>query len=287
MALRFPVYYKALGITAALFVAWSVTPVVIKSLTRTTFLEFQAPAYTALSYLRDLQEYWGLRTRSRDSLISAGIDLARLNAAYELRNQRLDAFEAEVEGLESLLGLPPLPDYRYENARVVRRDLNTWWQTLTIRKGRIHGIERGQAVIFRGGVVGRIEDVQTYTATVQLISNPAFRIAAHFEGDTRPVQFQGILHAPLSTPRGEVSNAPSDIRVSLTEPRRLVTSRLGGVFPDGITVGQVFRLEPSPDGLFQSGAVRLSPDLLSVREVAVLVPLAPESPRSTALDPRR
>ncbi len=274
---RIPFQLKALGVTAAIFFFWWLGPAVIQSFTRASFFEFQAPALAGASHLRDLREYWGTRARSKDDLIRAGIDLARLNAAYEVRNQQFEALRREIEGLEALLGMPPQTEFREEVARVVRRDFNTWWHRLTIRKGRVHGIEVGNAVIYRHGVVGRIVEVNAYASVVELASSPSFRVAAHFEGDPRPVQYQGRLHSVFTTPRGVVSNVPADIEADLRNPRRLVSSRLGGAFPDGITIGTVFRLEQSPDGLFQSGTVRLSEQLLSLREVTVLVPYRPEN----------
>jgi rod shape-determining protein MreC len=49
---------------------------------------------------------------------------------------------------------------------------------------------------------------------------------------------------------------------------------LGGVFPRGLYLGEVFELDPSTDGLFKSGRVRLDPRLNEITEVSVLVPLA-------------
>jgi rod shape-determining protein MreC len=268
---------KGLLFTAAVFAAWWLIPLFFKTLTKVTFYEFQAPSLTALSYLNDLQEYWSTRNHSKNELIEAGAGLARLNAHYELRNQEATQWQNEVARLEALLNLPRLPTYRYEVARVIRRDMNAWWQHLIIRKGSRNGIEEGQAVVYAGGVVGRVREVHLYTAVVELLTSPRFRVAAHLDGDLRPVQFQGGDNQPLHGPEGLLSNVPPDVQVEdRREPLRIVSSRLGGVFPDGLTLGFVERLEPEKNGLFQVGAVRLDPRLLSLREVAVLVPLLDE-----------
>jgi rod shape-determining protein MreC len=268
---------KSFLLVLLLLLLWWVTPVFFKRWTGVVFEEFQAPAWTALSYLRDLRSYWSARTQSKSELIEAGVDLSRLNAAYALRNQRTDTLERELRRMESFFDLPSYTDYRYEVARVVKRDLTAWWQTLVIRKGLTHGIEPGQAVVFSGGVVGRISSVNAYTATVELISSPRFRAAAHFEGDDRPIEFRGGDNPGLGAASGHVANVPADVTASLQEPLRLTSSRLGGIFPDGLTLGWVYNLDPSPDGLFQSGKVRLDPRLQSLREVAVLIPLEPRA----------
>jgi rod shape-determining protein MreC len=56
-------------------------------------------------------------------------------------------------------------------------------------------------------------------------------------------------------------------------PRKLVTSGLGGEFPPGLVLGEVVKVEPSTDGLFKTGEVRLDPRLDQLTEVTVLVPL--------------
>ncbi len=255
---------------------WLVVPGVIKSFTRASFFELQAPFSAAQSYVRDLQEFWSLRMRPKSEIIEAGRDLARLNSAYELRLQENEQLRAEILRLENLLKLPPLPSHRYEPARVVRREFSGWWQRLVVRKGRAHGVTVGAPVVFSGGVVGRIIEVYTYTSVVDLVSSPTFRLAASVEDDNRPFSYQGGLNAPLRAPRGTVEFVPVDIAASAPQPRRLVTSGLGGVFPRGLTIGQITSLEPSTDGLFKTGEVQLDDRLSALTEVTILLPLNPE-----------
>lgn len=257
-------------------VAWLVLPVAVKTFTRASFFEFTAPIATAASYARDLQEYWGLRLHSNDELIEAGRDLARINASYSLSVQQNAELQAQLERLESLLRMPPFASYRSESARVVRRDFSGWWQTLTIRKGRNHGIPVGAPVVFTGGVVGRVIEVRAYTAEVELISSPGIRIAAVVEGDDRPMSFQGGINPTFGAAKATIEFVPLDIYASASLPKRLVTSGLGGVFPGGLSLGTIAKLEPSTDGLFKSGEVQLDPALSRLSEVTVLVPLNPE-----------
>lgn len=261
---------------AVVLLLWVLLPLGLKSFTRASFFELQAPFAAAQSYVQDLQEFWALRTRPKNEIIEAGRDLARLNAAYELRLQESEQLRAELLRLENILKLPPMPAYRPEPARVARRDFSGWWQRLVIRKGRNHGITVGAPVVYVGGIVGRVTEVYAYTAVVDLITSPTFRVAASAEGDTRPISYQGGLNDSFRTPRGTVEFVPLDIFASASQPKRLVTSGLGGVFPPGLTIGEIVVLEPSTDGLFKSGEVRLDSRLGALAEVTVLVPLQPE-----------
>lgn len=265
--------FLTLGLLVA---AWLVVPVAVKTFTRVSFFEFTAPLPVAASYARDLQEYWSLRLHSNGDLIEAGRDLARLNASYSLSVQQNAEMQAEIGRLEQLLRIPSYTDYRSEPARVVRRDFSGWWQRLVIRKGRNFGISVGAPVVFTGGVVGRVSEVHAYTAVVELISSPNVRLAAFIEGDNRPISYEGGINPTFGPAKGVVEFVPLDIYASATMPRRLVTSGLGGVYPAGLTLGTITKVEASTDGLFKSGEVRLDPNLSNLTEVTVLVPLNPE-----------
>lgn len=267
--------FATLGVVLLL---WLLVPLAVKSFTRVTFFELQAPFAAAQSYVTDLQEFWALRTRPKNEIIEAGRDLARLNAAYELRLQENEQLRAEILRLENLLKLPPFPAHRSEPARVAKRDFTAWWQRLVIRKGRNYGIPVGAPVVFVGGVVGRVVEVHQYTAVVDLVSSPTFRIAASAEGDSRPISYQGGINDAFKHPRGSVEFVPTDISATPGQPRRLVTSGLGGVFPPGLTIGDITHLEPSTDGLFASGDVDLDNRLGALTEVTVLIPINAETP---------
>jgi rod shape-determining protein MreC len=260
-------------VLALVVAAWLAVPVAMKSFARASFAEFTAPLSVAASRVRDLREYWELRLHSENELIAAGSELARLNASYEFGVQQNAGLRAEIARLEGLLRLPSFPEYRYEHARVVRRDFSAWWQRIVIRKGRNFGLPVGAPVVFSGGAVGRVAEVRATTATVDLISSPAFRIAATIEGDSRPVSFTGGLNPVFGPPVGIVESLPLDVIVTASATKRLVTYGPGGVFPPGLSLGVVTQATSSSDGLFRTGEVQLDERLGSLTEVTVLVPV--------------
>ncbi len=258
-----------------ILLAWIFLPLGAKIFTRSTFFEIQAPLVVADSYVRDLQDFWSNKTRSKEELLKAGREVAGLVAQYEYATQQNAQLQAEIMRLENLLNLPPMPAFRLEPARVARRDFSAWWQRLIIRKGENYNLTVGAPVVFAGGVVGRITEVHRYTAVVDLVTSPTLRLAATVEGDTRPVSYQGGLNSSFSAPRGTVDFVPLDIAATASAPKRLVTSGMG-VFPPGLTIGEITSLELSPDGLFRNGEVRLDQRLGTLTEVTVLIPLNPD-----------
>jgi len=270
--------FKPLVALGLFLVAWWMVPTLSKSFLpflRVSFTEFQAPAWIVTSYLDDLEEFWARRSHSKIELIEAGQTLARQKAFYQLLDQRNNTLETEVMRLETILNMPSRREFRYEVARVIRRDLSAWWQQIVIRKGDDYGITEGAAVIFAGGVVGRVIEVNAFTSRVELITSPNFRMAASFEGDDRPVVFQGVPQGGFGAPTGEVRDAPQDLVANTHEPLQLISTRLGGTFPPGLIIGKVGWLEPGSSGIFQAGDVQLDERLLSLHEVSVLIPLTP------------
>jgi len=264
--------FIALGIALA---AWLVAPMAVKTFARASFFEMTAPITVAASYASDLQRYWALRLHSKEELIAAGRDLARLDASYSVAIQQNGELQAEVARLRELLHMPPADRFHFEHARVAQRDFSGWWQRMVIRKGADYHIAVGSPVIYSGGVVGRVVEVHATTSVVELISDPGLRIAAVVEGDTRPISYQGAENPVFGAARGVVEFVPLDVYASAAAPKRLATSGLGGIYPPGLTIGLITHVEPSADGLFKTGEVSLDLRLAQLTEVTVLVAVNP------------
>jgi rod shape-determining protein MreC len=237
-----------------------------------SFYEFQAPLWIGSSKIEDLHSYWSTRTNSENKLIEAGIQLSRNNHELRIQLDQVKLQQEELNSLRSLHNLSPINNYTYETARVCKRDLTSWWQEITIRKGDNHGILKNSPVIFAGGVVGKVKETYETTSTVLLITSRHFRMAARFENDPRPVTYIGSINSSFGNPKGIVRDAPSDVIVTQEKSQKLVSSGLGSIFPEGINIGTVHYLEPGTNGLFKAGKVLLDKRLLYLKEVSVLLP---------------
>ena len=256
-------------------------PIAFKLFLRDTFHSFQAPIWDFGSRAADLGEYWALRSRSKSELMEAGRDATRLAAGREAlaktesqlvqERQRLLKLQAEVGRLRQSLAISSPIRFKPVVARVTKRELNAWWQRIHLRKGESDGIRKGDGVIFAGGVVGRITEVSPRSCVVQLATSPYFRIAANFQGDDRPVTFQGGGNQSFSSPFGKARDAPTDVTATADSPAELLTSSLSNSFPPNVLIGKIQQLETDPNGLFRTGKVEMDKRLLTLREVTVLV----------------
>ena len=272
---------KPLVVLAVFLASWWLLPLPFKFYLRDAFHSFQAPIWDFGARIADLGEYWVLRTRSTDELIAAGRDAARLASGQQAlaenerqlfdERERLLDLKADLERLRKDLTLSEPIRFKPVVARVIKREVNAWWQRMHLRKGELHGIREGDGVIFAGGVVGRIIETTSNSCVAQLATSPYFRIAANFRGDNRPVTFQGVGNHTFSAPFGVAKDAPTDVSPTATSPAELLTSPLSDIFPSGILIGKVPRLQTDPNGLFRTGRVEMDKRLLTEREVTVLI----------------
>ena len=256
----------------AFLILWWMLPNSIKYFLKNSFEEFQAPLWIATDKLENFSKELFLNNLSKKQLIENIIQLKRKNAYYNQLVESHSIQKEEITRLENIFNLKTNDSFHYEIARVIKRDIGSWWQKILINKGTINGLKPGDAVIFKDGVVGRILETNYYTSLVDLISSQTFRVSASFKGDNRPLVYQGFGVNYLGQPHGSIMNAPQDIVTSTHAPLTLITTGLGGTFPAGIKLGYVPWLEPDNTGLFQAGEVQLEKSLLSIKEVVVLIP---------------
>ena len=246
--------------------------------TKETFAEFQAPALQLVSKGSDLSRYWDLKSRSNEELISASRDLARINAALELRLHSMDDIRRENARLRENARYTSNSEYLTVVARVISRDTSSWWQKILIRKGRNDGIRPGSPVIFSDKIIGRVSVVHLNVSEVDLITSPAFRCTAFLVGDDkrRIVYVKGDAANSLSPSRAKITAIPLDYNPPLGQPIKVMTTGLGGVFPSGLILGEVDgSIRMSNDDNYKVADLRPAKSLDMIEEVSVLVPQYP------------
>ncbi len=268
---------RASYIALTIFVAiWILLPSAVRRFNREAFSEFQAPALHLAGKGRDLAKFWELKSRSNEEMAAAGRDLARINAALELKLKSMDDMRRENVRLRDITRYKDTADYLSVVARVATRDSSSWWQRIVIRKGRNDGIRPGSPVIFGITVVGRVTAVHLTTSEVDLVTSPSFRCTAYLEGDeqNRIVLVNGMAGNSLGSARARISVIPYDYFQPAGQTTQVFTTGMGGVFPSRLLLGT---LESGPlsakEANFKEGQLIPARDLYNLQEVSVLVPL--------------
>jgi rod shape-determining protein MreC len=268
---------RASYVALAVFVAgWILLPSAVRRFNREAFVEFQAPALHLVGKSRDLATFWEKKSRSSEELVAAGRDLARINAALEIKLKGMEDVRRENTRLREVTRYNVPADYLSVVARVATRDSSSWWQRIVIRKGRNDGIRPGAPVVFGDTVVGRVTAVHLTTSEVDLVTSPGFRCTAYLEGDdqNRIVLINGVAANSLGTAKARVSVIPYDYLLPAGTPARVTTTGMGGVFPSGLTLGYLDGgAYATQVGNFKESLLVPSRDLYNLQEVSVLVPI--------------
>ena len=265
--------YVALSIFVAL---WILLPSAFRRFNREAFVEFQAPALHLLGKSRDLATFWEKKSRSVEEMAAAGRDLARINAALEIKVTALEDLRRENVRLREITRYNVPAEYMSVVARVATRDSSSWWQRIVIRKGRNDGIRPGAPVVFGNTVVGRVTAVHLTTSEVDLVTSPGFRCTGYLEGDDQNhiVLVNGVAANSLGTAKARVSVIPRDYSMPAGQQARVFTTGMGGVFPSRLMLGYLDGgTYATQVGNFKESLLIPSRDLYNLQEVSVLVPL--------------
>tara|TARA_R110002110_G_scaffold85816_1_gene223353 strand:- start:96211 stop:97155 length:945 start_codon:yes stop_codon:yes gene_type:complete len=146
----------------------------------------------------------------------------------------LMAQQLEVENatLRAQLDFVPEIAPRAITARVVADTGGAFFHSLLINAGARHFVQRGQAVVSQGGLVGRVAEVGDRSARVLLLTDLNSRIPAVVESTGDRVIVTGD-NSPWPTLTYLASNSP------VSAGDRVLTSGHGGVFPPGLVIGIV------------------------------------------------
>ena len=139
-----------------------------------------------------------------------------------------------VENATLRAQLEYVPDKRsqFVTARVVADTGGAFFHSLLINAGARQFIRRGQAVIWQGGLIGRIAEVGERTSRVLLMTDINSRIPVVVESTGDRAIVRGD-----NSPRPVLLFLPNNTPISPGD--RIVTSGHGGVYPPGLAVGAV------------------------------------------------
>ncbi len=196
-----------------------------------------APIQYAANLPRTMFDGLYERLNSRQDLIVSNSSLKREVLLLKSDLSLLKQYQEENKRLRELLGSPFIRDEKKVVTEVMAVDSSPYRHQVVIDKGHTDGVYVGQPVINENGIVGQVTFVAAHNSRVLLLvdSNNSIpvqvvrndlRVIAAGSGDIESIQLE---HISLST----------DIQVG----DLLVTSGLGGLYPEGYPVGYVSKVD--------------------------------------------
>lgn len=237
------------------------------SLLRTTVVgvvtEFQEASWLVAGALHSVWDAYAALRGVREE----NARLARENTDLRVQLQQARANAAGAGDMRALLGLRPHLPWTTTGAEVVAGSLSPDYRAITIDKGLGDGVRRDMPVINSAGVLGRVALPAGNTATVQLIIDRSAAVAVRIDR----TRTEGIaLGNGDGTLRLEYLSATAEV----TEGDTVVTAGIDGIYPQGLGVGRVERVQRAGPA-YRQVVVRPFADFSRLETVLVLVAPAP------------
>lgn len=194
------------------------------------------PVNSITDFASSFSRLWQVR-QENDKLRTQVEQIATLQA-------QLTEAQRQIEELKQISELKTVTSsYDLIPATVLSRSQESWNNLLTLDVGSDDGIDVNYAVITSQGLIGKVQKVTGSTSTVKLITSEdglnkvsvKIEVAADKTVDAILERYDSNEQAFIV----KLLNSSSTV----TENMRVVTSGMGGVFPSGLLVGTVTKVE--------------------------------------------
>ena len=200
---------------------------------------FEMMANAPSEWVRDVKKYFS----AHNQLVQENYALKQQAFEHKVMLQRLSTIQAENVHLRSLLNgnIPIQPKAILGEISHTGRDPFT--SVVVVNRGSQHNIKAGQAVVDSKGVVGQVTRVYPFSSEVTLITDKDLSIPIQIErNQLRAIAF-GEGNNTLDIPY-----LPTN--VDIKEGDKLVTSGIDGIYPSGLAVATVTKIQQNPDSPF-------------------------------------
>lgn len=203
---------------------------------RTTLMDAITPVIIVASKPLDAVASAGAWINEMAQLRADNIALKNANTQLLQWQNIAKSMEAENNSLRVLMNAVSTPKNNYITTRIVTDMSGPYVRSALIGGGREQGIKKDQAVINEHGLVGRVIETGNTSSRVLLLSDINSHIPVMSESSREKTILIGNNNDLPS-----LSYITSDSSIKIGE--RIITSGDGGVFPRGIAVGIVTKIE--------------------------------------------
>lgn len=188
----------------------------------------------------------------------------------ELRDRISKAEEAEEmnDWLYNYLELKrEHSDYKFTEASVTAREGGNYMTVFMLDKGSVHGIKKDMPVVTSEGIVGYISEVGTNWSKAVTLLESGSAVGAYVERNG----VEGVIEGSFSLAEEGVClmsylSADTDIKVG----DRIVSSGYGSLYPRGLVIGTVEKVEKDTVSRSITVTVRPEADLTDISRLMII-----------------
>lgn len=215
-----------------------------------------SPTNKLTNILTDIKNYFNLR-KLNEELKEENIFLLKENK--ELREAGL-----ENTRLREMLKLARKNDLNLLSADVIGKDPTNFFNTLMLNKGFEDGVRENMPVINNSGIIGKIYSTGKNSSKAILLTDSNCSISAL---DSRSRVYCAVSGTGYSICVMKFVSSDDDVKVGDT----IISSGDGEIFPKGLLIGRVIKVEKSRDELMLDIFVKPAVNLKIIEEVFVVI----------------
>lgn len=211
-------------------------------------------------------------------------ELKKENEGLRAEQARYSEILAENIRLRNLLSFKQgYTQYSLTGASVISRDYGGWTHTMVIDRGADSGLKKYMPVIVPTGLVGFVSEVYQNSARVQLLLDPRTSVGGIVQ---RPTSRVVAMVSGNSGNPGELAFVNLPREADVIKGDTIVTSGYGGVYPKGLVVGTVEKVDVDAIGGTQVANIKPAADFSHMEEVFVIIdPIQKTAPESILVKP--
>lgn len=157
-----------------------------------------------------------------------------------------------------------LPNVGLLKAQIIGRDRETMGGYLLLDKGAIAGVKNNMPVITELGIVGKVIETELLQSLVETMLSKDSKIA----GMNQRTRVNGIV-ALSPEKRGLCLNyIPTEAEIQIGDT--IVSSGIGGIFPKGLLIGTVIKINKPKEALFQEILLKPSVNIYALEDVYIV-----------------
>lgn len=200
-----------------------------------------------------------------DSLKEENEQLKQKNTQLEEALRQLEVIQAENTTLKEYLSLTEqYKSYKTVPAYVINKDTSNYSRIFVINVGTDNGVKENMTVIAAEGLVGHVISVTKDTAKVQPLIDTSNVVSATLENSKDTIIARGTLNG------NELKATYISTDTVLTEGEKLHTSGMGGIYPKGIYIGNIKKINETRNITDRSFILESAVDFENLETVLVI-----------------
>ena len=197
-------------------------------------------------------------------------DKCTASDSYTIQKNVNSSLEKEIQELKDALELnKTLTEYTPVNATILSRNKSYWFNTITIDKGSKHGLKKNMAVITKNGLIGKLSKVYKNSSEVKLITSDDLNFKVSVAIKTNEVDNYAILNG-YDKKDNLIKATGIDKTTNINNGDTVLTSGLGEMFPAGIYIGTVEKVESDKYNLSKTVFIKTYQNFNDIHYVTVL-----------------